>query len=591
MISKSEAADRQAGEKTRGWKSSLRVHAWFCALTLIAAALLIHPSLEMGINDDWSYIKSAQVLAQTGHIAYNGWSTAMLGWQLYLGALAVKLFGFSFTAVRLSMLLPAMLAAFLMQRSFVRSGVNEFNATAGTLGIILSPLFLPLSFTFMTDIPGLLILVLCFYCCLRVLQAASDRARLGWLMLAVASNAFGGTVRQIAWLGVMVMVPSLLWMERRRRILLVPGIVATLAGLAVAAWSVHWFHTQPYSLPESLLPGALGLKVLLNLGKSLVDVVLEFSVLLLPLLICFVPQMPLRQRFPRLLAGLALLFTVAAAVAQYRFHRFSFLLAPVLGNCITQYGLLDVGGINGARHEALPEAIRVTLSLLGIASLMAFAAVYWSSPARHVPVAARRITGRQLTWLIAPFLTAYVFLLMPRGAFALIFDRYLLPPVFFIVLALLRRYQERVRARLPVLAIPAFALFALFAVAGTHDYFSLSRARLAAINEVRAANVPANQISGTFEYNSWNEVERTGFVAEPRLHGGMPPLQRGPSDECAPPMGYLAPHLDRRYALSSSPASCVGATHFAPVTYRTWLPPWHGVVYVVRDRGAHDGHL
>ena len=62
----------------------------------------------MGICDDGPYIFVAKNLASTGHITYNGWSEAMLGWQLYLGAAFIKLFGFSFTAVRMSNLLVAM---------------------------------------------------------------------------------------------------------------------------------------------------------------------------------------------------------------------------------------------------------------------------------------------------------------------------------------------------------------------------------------------------------------------------------------------------------------------------------------------------
>jgi hypothetical protein len=36
----------------------------------------------MGFADDFSYIKTALVYAQTGHFVYNGWATAMFGWQI-----------------------------------------------------------------------------------------------------------------------------------------------------------------------------------------------------------------------------------------------------------------------------------------------------------------------------------------------------------------------------------------------------------------------------------------------------------------------------------------------------------------------------
>lgn len=117
--------------------------ALLCALTPVLCYLIVHPYAEVGIDDDWSYIRTAQVLAQTGHIVYNGWATAMLGWQLYVGAFFVKLFGFSFTAVRLSSLVAAVATAFLMERTLVRAGISEWNATLATMTFVLSPLYLP----------------------------------------------------------------------------------------------------------------------------------------------------------------------------------------------------------------------------------------------------------------------------------------------------------------------------------------------------------------------------------------------------------------------------------------------------------------
>ena len=91
-----------------------RRNAWFCALLVALAFLISWPIAEVGRNDDWSYAFSSWRLAQTGHLTYNGWSTAMLGAQAYWGAAVIKLFGMKFTALRVSTLpftcsIPAML--------------------------------------------------------------------------------------------------------------------------------------------------------------------------------------------------------------------------------------------------------------------------------------------------------------------------------------------------------------------------------------------------------------------------------------------------------------------------------------------------
>lgn len=50
-----------------------------CASIPLLCYIVVRPHAEIGIVDDWSYVKTALILAQTGHIAYNGWATAMLG--------------------------------------------------------------------------------------------------------------------------------------------------------------------------------------------------------------------------------------------------------------------------------------------------------------------------------------------------------------------------------------------------------------------------------------------------------------------------------------------------------------------------------
>src|ERR1700722_20094402 len=92
--------------------ASPRWPAVLCASLLLLCVLATYPVAETGMVDDWSYVQSVRVLALTGHIVYNGWAAPILGWQLFLGALFAKLFGPSFTAIRASTLLIALITVF-----------------------------------------------------------------------------------------------------------------------------------------------------------------------------------------------------------------------------------------------------------------------------------------------------------------------------------------------------------------------------------------------------------------------------------------------------------------------------------------------
>jgi hypothetical protein len=211
----------------------------------------------------------------------------MLGWQLYLGAAFIKLFGFSFTAVRMSTLLVAVALAFLLQRTLAFAGISERNATIGTLALVLSPLYLMLSVTFMTDIYGLFAVVLCLYGCLRALRATTSRAAIAWLCFAVLTNAICGTSRQIAWLGVLVMVPSALWLLRAQRRVLLAGAAATLAGVAFIVVCMHWLQKQPYTIPEHLFHAGFSAA---EMFQQFLLTCLDVPFLLLAIMALFLPE-------------------------------------------------------------------------------------------------------------------------------------------------------------------------------------------------------------------------------------------------------------------------------------------------------------
>ncbi len=260
-----------------------------CALVVALAVLLVYPVANMPFGDDFSYTKVALDFARTGHFVYNGWDNPMLGWLMPWGALFIKVFGFSFTAVRLSMLPIAMASVYLFHQILHRFGVNRRNAVLGALTMALSPLFLPMASTFMTDIPGLLVILFCIYMCQRAVAASTDRAALLWLCAATLVNIAGGTVRQIAWLGALVMVPSTAWLLRRRRGMKLVGIalwIVTLAGVLVC---LHWFNKQPYSVPELVAIGPIHPKMLAHLGAELFKTFLCLLLVIFPVAVMWLP--------------------------------------------------------------------------------------------------------------------------------------------------------------------------------------------------------------------------------------------------------------------------------------------------------------
>ena len=557
----------------------LPIPALFCALAVLVCELVSRPYAEMGVGDDWPYIVMVQKLAATGHVVYNGWGAPMLVWQLYLGAAFIKLFGFSLTTVRMSTLLVAVAVAFILQRTLVRADISERNATIGTLALVLSPLYLMLSVTFETDIQGLFAIVLCLYGCLRALQAATSRATIAWLCFAVITNAICGTSRQVAWLGILAMVPSALWLLRAQRRVLFAGAAATLAGALFVFGCMRWFQHQPYFIPAPFVVSTFPVRQIL---WQLIDSFLDVPFLLLPIAALFLPQ--IRKSRPRAIAAMFLGYLLVAVHPHHVGH--IFLLEPTQGEFINVYGL-SIPVLQGLPPLFLDTGAQVLLTIASFGGLLGLIALLLRS--RGTPPAVDSSAGvswKQLGTLLAPFTIIYTLLLIPVGVIYAIHDRYLLVLLVVALPCLLRYYQERIQPRLPLASIVLVGIMAIYGIATTHNTFALDRARVAMAAELRAAGVPDTSVDNGWEYNLGVELQHSDFINDSRIvlpaHAYVP---APPPTASTCPMLYFdrTPHVKPRYSVSFDPNACDGPAPFAPVSYSRWLASKSGTIYLVRS--------
>jgi len=558
--------------------------ALICAVALAAAVAISHPVLEMATCDDFSYVWSARVLAETGHVVYNGWATAILTWQLYLGAFFIKLFGFSFTAARVSILVLSMVTVALIQRLFVRLGTNEWTATIATLTLALSPLFLALAYSFMSDVPGLFCLIVCFYGCVRAMQAETDKAAAGWIVFAALSNAFGGTARQVAWLGALVVVPCTTWYLRRRTGVLLAGAVAWLVSVIAIVECLHWFKHQPYGITESMLVNPHSWIEFETTAKKLTQSCLAICLFVLPVLIGFLWKLPLGSERVRKQSAIVGVFLVLITLFFVFHHGPTDWLAPYRGNIVTEKGLDNFLRMPGNPPDILPFSVRVIVSILTFAAAISFLLLVWNtySIENRASQSVSALPWKALLTIFGPFTLAYVFLLATRAD---IYDRYLLPLIFVFLVILLRVYEEKVGDRLPKISLFVVFLFGVFAVAGMHDLFAMDRARLTAADEILAAGVVRTEIQGGFEYDGWTQLESTGYINDSRLRipaGAFHPKST-PTDTpvgCYSWFSELAPSINPRYILSFDQSSCYSPSQFAPVSYNAWLSPHTRTIYI-----------
>jgi hypothetical protein len=566
---------------------ALKRPAILCALLLALCTLATYPFVEMGGNDDFSYVRSAKALAETGHVVFFGWSSAMLGWQLALGALFIKLFGFSFTVTRASILLVALSLTFLLQRTLVRLGLNEINAAFATLTLALSPLFIPLSFSFMSDIPGLFAIVLCLYLCLRAIKAPSPSQTSAWLIAAAVSSALLGTARQTGWLGVLVIVPSTCWLLRRRRLSILVTFVWFFCALFIFS-ALNWFSHQMYATAEGLDGIGIDQGHLFNTALAGLRGLLETAFLLSPIFIAFaLAFLKTRNRWVYLSLAGAIVFCAYLCLRPHGYW-VGIVLAPAssgIGNYVTSRGILELPAI-GNRPLVLNFAVRVVITVVSYFAAFAFVVLLIARNRRvQAPEAmTSELSWRQLFLLIGPFTLAYCAFLAIRVFSGVMFDRYLLPLLMVLAVVAVRFYQERISSRLPRTCFAVLFLSAAFGVAGTHDMFAADRARLAAIEQLRAAGLPRTAFYAGFAYDGWTQIDAQGHIDANDIHTPTGirtlPEARSKFNPCFYWAARFYPAIRPQYVISYDDFSCGDPQNrFAPVPYHLWLPPFSGAIY------------
>jgi hypothetical protein len=582
------------------FRTADRIYIGFCcSLFVLLCNLLARPFFEMGCVDDWSYIKTAQIFAGTGHFVYNNWSTAMLGWQIPFGALGIKLFGFSFTTARLYMF-PVTFGCVWIYYAIARNcGLNPSFAVFSTIALFLSPVSFPLESIAMSDIPGLLAILLCLLMCQKGLRARTVTATILWIFAASATNILGGSVRQIAWLGSLVVVPATVWLLRRRPGIITVGVLSTgFAAICIAAM-IYWFNHYPGSVPERVFDSRTRLHGARHVVAQFTRAVLTFQFLLLPVEAIWMHAALRRSPKLRLTFGIVFL----AALVAFTFIGYSHSettrswLMPFSRTIISSlgFGNLATNPTQMMLGEPVFISTWISVALSAVTVSWTFICFAYLGTICRTYAAVSRAALRPsqgehdaeswhtVKWLLLPLLLANILLLVPRSFSLVIQDKYLIT-ILALVLILILRLSQDVSLSIPFFAKAFLAIYCATVIAMTHDEFSLYRARVLAANEVTATGVPSTAIQAGVDFDGWTEVETAGRMINDASDVSVINL---PSD-CSYWFAGLTPAVNPRIFIMTSMPSCFQPSLLPEVQYSTWLPPYHRMIFIGTLRSPYN---
>jgi hypothetical protein len=443
---------------------------------------------EFPLNDDWAFARTAWHLLETGRFERVPWVYATSFPNVVLGAGVSALFGPSFEALRASTLVVGwlgLLGGYVLCR---QAGAGAGLALLAGAALGWNPVYLNLSFTFMSDVPFAALCTWTLVLGVAGLQQRSARALVGAAILGIAACA----TRQPG-IALFLSLPLVLVVSTRGRWQRIAalGLTLSLAALGtLVAWG--WLAgpddpRAPFTLTRYVREYLASREAVYHAVTQLPVVLAYLGWFLAPLVWATRPTTATDRRLEWLALGLG-----------------SVMLLGLFASDRTMPLGLNIVHANGVGPVTLPSADALgegpVVWWLGITALCALAASTLAVRIVRALWVRRNGLEGETAWLwLLLFPVVYVCALTVRAPF---FDRYLvacLPPLLAFLIWAAGSEAAVSRSRRAVGWILA-AVTATYAVAGTRDYLEHHRARWALLGPVLEEGVPPEEIRGGFEF-------------------------------------------------------------------------------------------
>ena len=462
----------------------------WAALALIAVLgvvlfVTVDYSGDYAINDDWGYAAPVRWWHEMGALQLSAWQSMPLLTQIGLGIAWTEAFGYSQEALRsltLTLALVTSLAVYgIARRLDLPSGVALLAAVLP----LASPVFLGLSYTFMTDVPFAAIMCVALYFFVRSFTGGGE----GSFALGVIFLLLAVLLRQTALalaVAIVLAEPAARGYSPLRfvRSLVVLGVA--IATYLVSADVIETSIGLPYYYDlksDAVLRFALAaltadVETLLGAARAFLKASAILGVVLLP----FLPLLwPRRGQFGFLGYGSGIIVLAALTYGSALLE--AGVLFPYPGDGLTAIGL-------GPRHleGPLPDAGVYAITATGLGHAVTVLAAFTAFRKAPRTNGAARLLALTATILYAPHVIADTWL----------FDRYAILPALLFALVVLTRIRPDGPVRLALATAATIASVALGLLL-VQDFFRWQDARY---DLIASLDRPADQIDGGFEFNN-----------------------------------------------------------------------------------------
>jgi hypothetical protein len=210
----------------------------------LIAAVIINPIGEFPFGDDWSFSKPVKYFCETGQIKLTGWSSMTLLAHLFWGIGITEIFGFSHSALRISIVFLGFLgliAYYFLLNQFIKEKKLCFVLV---LLFGFNPVFTLHSYSFYTDVSFFTVFIWCLFVFVKFLD--SNKKYYLAISLLLLSIAF--LIRDIALIAVPAFILAMFYKDKLNRKTILYSIILLVVSVSVYFAYRYWI-THVHGLP------------------------------------------------------------------------------------------------------------------------------------------------------------------------------------------------------------------------------------------------------------------------------------------------------------------------------------------------------
>jgi hypothetical protein len=512
------------------------MRVWLSALVVFGVCLVaIRPLGNYPLNDDWQYARAARLFVETGKIKIDTPIAPALVGQMLMAYPVIRLLGMNHAYLRALTWLMAAVSLLCVDRLLAIAGVTPRRRMFALVLLILNPLFLYFSNTFMTEVygfaPALLAAVVYFE------SRRRGEGGAGWWIAIALLSVFAFWTRQFA----AAVFPTIVvtWFASDSRKKWQPVVWSSLIFALGIGGYFGWVHLSgnfgfAFGDPLTRMFQVAGVAWGVETGAATVYLTAFF----LPMLI-LIARSGWRDRSAYVVGAICVIcaFITRAAFRSYapsdlEFGGWTHRVFPYVTNVVFRTGVGPVT-LDDVFHQAAMSRPEWTGSAwTWIEWILLFATFFWGFAFRRIWQVCTRSAQKSLQREVALFslVWATVSWVLTVQAYRLqVFDRYYFPLVlcFSILLPLLWPARaEGSRTRTYVTATVCAAALGWFSIAGLHDHFRWNDARWNLARYAFGNGVSPASLAGGFEVNGWLNYDNFQ-----RNHGQMSPNCRVDYDD------------------------------------------------------------